>query len=224
MQTNIESRAAEYSLTATLCACCSLPLVDALSVERGIGPVCWKRHGAANPEGEPIWEELAVALDALESRSASSLHPYVLVAREAANRENQRDCANALVRLIAIEQCGKDVLVYTNALDSLGYTKLASKIAKRLARVIITIGEADKRYQSGGGSFGPSYSTMKIESFLVKSPYEGSEGLRNVPGRQWDKTRKVNTFPLTSKCALFEALRRAYPGMNAVGPKGLFVL
>ncbi len=32
-------------LLATHCACCGRPLVDARSVERGIGPECWRRHG-----------------------------------------------------------------------------------------------------------------------------------------------------------------------------------
>ena len=32
-------------MVATHCACCDLPLVDAKSVECGVGPVCRKKHG-----------------------------------------------------------------------------------------------------------------------------------------------------------------------------------
>jgi len=32
-------------MLATYCACCSRPLVDAISVETGIGPECRKKHG-----------------------------------------------------------------------------------------------------------------------------------------------------------------------------------
>lgn len=32
-------------MVATHCACCELPLVDAKSVECGVGPVCRKKHG-----------------------------------------------------------------------------------------------------------------------------------------------------------------------------------
>jgi hypothetical protein len=48
--------------------------------------------------------------------------------------------------------------------------------------------------------------------------------MRNVPGRRWDKDGKVNTFPATSRVALFELFKRFYPGCTAVGPKGPFVI
>lgn len=32
-------------LLATHCICCGLPLLDALSVERSIGPICFEKHG-----------------------------------------------------------------------------------------------------------------------------------------------------------------------------------
>ncbi|MGA1213853.1 MAG: DUF6011 domain-containing protein, partial [Solirubrobacterales bacterium] len=33
-----------YTLTATHCACCGIGLRDALSVSRGIGPECSRKH------------------------------------------------------------------------------------------------------------------------------------------------------------------------------------
>jgi hypothetical protein len=38
-------------LLATHCLCCSLPLLDALSVERNIGPWCWEKHGGMGDPG-----------------------------------------------------------------------------------------------------------------------------------------------------------------------------
>jgi hypothetical protein len=212
-QSILNTRPAATALVATLCACCSLPLVDALSVERGIGPVCWGKHGAKKPTSPALWPEVSVALDELEAHTPGHLSALFLVVRESAAREAQQDTANALIRLIAIEQHGQCVNLYTNALESLGYTKLAARIAKRLATVRIEM------VQLPGHQDNPH-----VEGYAVQSPYEGGEPLRFVPGRRWDKVRKANMFPVSSKRALFEALRRCYPGATAHGPKGLFKL
>jgi len=45
-----------------------------------------------------------------------------------------------------------------------------------------------------------------------------------VAGRRWDRERKVNTFPNSSKRDVFEALKKAVPGRKCLGPKGEFSL
>ena len=63
------------------------------------------------------------------------------------------------------------------------------------------------------------------ETLIVASAYsaESVAILRSVPGRRWDKERKVNTFPYASKGALWGALKRAYPGQTCLIPDGSIV-
>ena len=57
-------------MIATHCAVCARPLLDAESVERGIGPDCAKRHGFGKEQEEPNWLTVAVALSELPDGSA----------------------------------------------------------------------------------------------------------------------------------------------------------
>lgn len=187
-------------LVATHCACCSRPLVDAASVEAGIGPECRKRHGFRDAQGEPCWVAVLAALATTGDLQAIGL----------ARMSEARTLANVLVHRIAIEQDGTTVLARTNALRALGFTKLADRIAERLATVAIERTET---------------------SVIVRAPYspESVAVLRRVPGRRFEKNETGekdprNVFPRSSERALFAALCVAYPGATAIGPKGLFVL
>ena len=43
------------SLVATNCACCGHPLLDAVSVEAGVGPECRKRYGYGEAQAPADW-------------------------------------------------------------------------------------------------------------------------------------------------------------------------
>jgi hypothetical protein len=159
-------------LLATHCAACGRPLVDAISVETGLGPECRKRHG------------YNAAMKAVD--------------------EETRALANQLVYLVATSQTGIQVAEATARLRELGFGKLADRIEKRA--VSITIEE------------------LPSGRFAVKSPFDEDAvaAMKVVPGRRWNRDEKVNTFPVTSKGAIWDILKRYYPGAVAVGPKGPF--
>lgn len=206
-------------MLATFCACCARPLVDAVSVETGVGPDCRKTHGYATAQTAPIWAEVArFAVEAkLTGVDLFGLGMTVSdVERLAALAESTwclggvetRRVANILVHRIAVDQDGPTVQALTNAVRALGYAKLAGRIAARLARVHIDVEGSELH---------------------VRTPYEPEAVavLRAVPGRRWVKGEKrggYNAYPLTAKRAVFNALKRAFPGATAYGPKGLFVL
>lgn len=188
-------------LVASSCACCGRPLVDAVSVEAGVGPECREKHGFDEPQGAPNWAAFGEALSDLNSTAFVNEAFAVAVAALDA-----RKVANMLVYRIAAEQSGADVNAYTNAIAWLGFSKLAERIAKRVAAVKIT---------------------ETADGFIaVRGPYSERAivELRRVPGRVWDKAAKVNRFPVESRGHLWAALRRAYPGATATGPKGVFVI
>ena len=157
-------------MLATHCACCARPLVDAKSVEVGIGPDCRKKHG------------------------------FDLDVSEAA-----RQAANKIVYGIACVQSGPVVIEGCAALRVLGFTVLAARIEERLA--VVEVEE-----QNG--------------VLTVVTPFDPTfvDAIRKVPGRKWDKEKKVNTCPVAAKGALWAVLKSCFPGRVGRSSKGAFVI
>jgi hypothetical protein len=113
-------------MVATFCACCSRPLVDAVSVETGVGPECRKKHGFNTAQAEADWSKVAEILgDAIELP------------------EDAQAAANKLVHMIAIAQDGVNVNRWIAAVAALGFTKLADRCAKRVGGISVSRGEGD---------------------------------------------------------------------------------
>lgn len=64
------------------------------------------------------------------------------------------------------------------------------------------------------------------DRFVVKAPYSpaSTDAWRRIPGRQWSKTDKVNSVPVSEREALWSLLRRFHSGEPAIGPKGPFTV
>ena len=160
-------------LLATNCAACGRPLVDAVSAEMGIGPICRDRLGLENCADDEL-----------------------------------RAQANKIVWRIAREHDKLRIADHAARLHLLGFTALAKRIIQRIAgRPSVNIERED-------------------DLIIVKTRFdeEAVALMRRVRGRRWDSERKVNTFPASSASELLDALRQAFPGETAVGPKGKFVL
>jgi hypothetical protein len=188
-------------LIATSCACCARPLLDAVSVETGVGPDCRRKFGF-NEAQQPADMQGAFALLASLATTETA---ETFLAPFRCGEASPRELSNLLVHRIAAAQIGEHVNAYTNAIRALGFVKLADRIAERIAKVVI---EAD------------------ANELTVKVPYseEAVHAFRKVPGRRWDREAKVYRLPATSKRALFNVLRDLFPGVTARGPKGVFVL
>ena len=161
-------------MLATHCICCGRPLLDALSVEIGIGPVCRRKSGYEDVD--------------------KSFAP-----------ENHR-VANALIRRLAQDQSNFDLLSTTYMeLQKLGFDRLADTIGSRLASVKIV---------------------EKDQKLYVTSPYNPTfiDATCFVPGRKWNKKKRHTEFSVSTKGALYCALKKAYPGYIGFGAKGPFRL
>lgn len=158
-------------MLATHCAVCARPLLDARSVELGIGPDCARRYG--------------FNIDVSEDARAE---------------------ANHLVYRIALVQDGPEVIEKCERLSVIGFHKLSNRILDRKIPIKITVSQ-DNRIE-------------------VKAPYsiDAVNAFRSVQGRVWDRDRKLTTFPMSSKNAVYTALQAGYSGMLAMGPKGVFKL
>jgi len=163
-------------MVATYCAVCSKPLVDAKSVEMGLGPVCRRQYGF---EGSKATLDGAIA----------------------AHDDLNRVEANKIVYQIALEQDGPFVAEGCNRLREIGFVKLADRILKRTAPVSVAV-EGDR--------------------LVVTSAYDEAwvEAMRGMPGRRWDRERKVNTVPMSARASLEALVVRMFPGRVTVWPEG----
>lgn len=107
-------------LLATHCACCARPLVDATSVETGVGPDCRRKHGFDDAQSPPDWATIAkLELDGAWPTEA-------------------RQWANKLIHHIAADRCNPDAPKYIAAVYALGFQRIATTIAQRFGAVVVS--------------------------------------------------------------------------------------
>lgn len=193
-------------MVATKCACCAKPLVDAVSVETGVGPDCRKKHGYGSAQKPADLVRAAAALASLGAASFAGVSVDVLIATLpcATDAEQARTIANKLVHCIAIEQDGRIVDALIAAVDALGFETLAARCAKR-------VGVVDVRVTG--------------DWIAVKAPFSQAfnDSLRRLgPGMsKWDKETKTRYVFCSKRTALWNMLRDAFAGYMLASDKGL---
>lgn len=191
-------------LVATNCACCGAPLVDAISVETGMGPVCREKHGFYKPDLEvdilAIVAALAVAL------------PEELYVATVKGISTSREAANKLVHRAAIEQRGAVFGYCVSAIAMLGFTTLADRMVKHAKGI---------RVESKG------------DTLLVFSPFNPDFVMRAKKiGGKWTPSEKPKkgekgawSIPAKRRGELWGVLKATYPeGTPVRGEKGVKVL
>lgn len=179
-------------LLATSCACCGRPLVDAVSVETGVGPDCRRKYGYGEAQGSPDWTNAMTTLDGVVP--VAEVNP-TMTPREASNR---------LVYRYAIEaEAGNRDLarLLAGAVAALGFETLAAKLIERLCGRV----EISETTEEGRALY------------AVRTPYrEDFGGLLRAEriGARWDRARKVWLVPTDSRAraGLWRVLRATFPG------------
>ena len=168
-------------MLATHCVLCHTPLLDAKSVELGIGPDCRSRRTGARAARDSGYADMATI------------------------SEDARIRANKVIYTVACDRTPANVAAAVTELALLGLARLAGVLADRNAAVKVTL--KDGRYSVATG-----YSEVVVAA------------MRAIPGRQWDKKAKVNTFPASSRAALWTMIQRQFRGLMGVGPQGVFLI
>lgn len=193
-------------LLATHCCMCNRPLVDAESIERGMGPTCAENHGVGDASELPSWGDAAAAVERALGADARQLVPGFWAAALAGDA--RRGC-NALVARIAIRPEATDVAGLVVAVHELGFVLLARRLTERLLEANAV------RVSVEGGDL------------VVNAPFSPAfnDALRaNAPGRRWDRDAKVWRVPSAAKRGLWTALRAAFAGRALVSDKGVAVI
>jgi len=117
--------ASATKLVATHCICCGRPLVDAASVERGVGPECARKYGYDDAQGEPDWDAVQKALE-LYAGGEAPCFP----------ERDAHKAANVLTHHVAA--CPSDSSwPAVAAIDALGFKLLARTLALRLGAIVV---------------------------------------------------------------------------------------
>lgn len=179
-------------LVATHCACCHRPLLDAESVERGVGPDCARRYGADESQREPRWERAAEAL-ALAGIDATSLRGW---------RVDARDVANALIYRAAVMQSAPTAVFVAVALASVGYVRCASKIGRAVATVWAVVEEERE---------GDVTRVVVRTSRLDDATWRAWASAYRRAGAERDAARRVVVAPASARLDVWHAMVNTLP-------------
>lgn len=188
-------------LLATHCCICGRPLLDADSVEIGIGPTCRKGIEA---DTAPDWAATSEQLALWVAEAPQDDQRRVMFEQALEAQGDDHKFSNVLTRYIAAARGKSPVGHLVFAIRLMGRSRLADALASRLYEIRLRTDDS---------------------GYLVKSPYSDTFKLemRRIGGR-WEKEGKFYRVPATSKAALFTALKASYAGQRAFGPRGEFSL
>lgn len=216
--------------TCSHCAHCGHELTDAVSIQRGIGPICSKKG---------YEEEVAADADEMQAMIALSEYPELV---EFLVREYKplgiRGLVNGLVRVASLNrprgrgQCEGNFDLFDaicDAVDSLGHAKLAGLLRETL--VVVEIKDA-----KGKDGF------YDVWVKRANWNYNWSSALSAISGTEFDRVLKKRYVKIhkpgdkellaftevrgrgrvSNKQLLWEALVASYDGLVAKTPKGTF--
>ena len=181
----------------TSCAHCGQKLTDAVSVERGLGPVCSKRG----------YEEVQGASDEVQAMIDLAEYPeLVKFLMSKWKPDGTRAVVNGLTKICSLNRRTPVHQACSDAIASLGYPRLASLLRESL--VVVEIKECPEQ----------------PENFLVwvkKSEWQWSwsNSIRGISGSYASRELKGTVVPKTGKRELWGFLQRYYGGLYATVPK-----
>lgn len=188
-------------LIATNCALCGRPLLDADSVECGMGPVCRARHGAGAAGLAPDWLAVGRLAEGLPEAYAARVRCFIAFG-EAAGLANWAVNRIAALGLAAGDDVADRLVLIVAAA---GYVRLAAQLAERHSRVVVNV------LRDGA-------------ELVVSAPYNAAfvECTRHFRGRRWDAKEKTTRFPVAARAGLWGALADSFgAGTMVVGANGI---
>jgi len=183
----------------THCAHCGQPLSDSVSIERGIGPICSKKGYAEDPKNA---DEMQAMIDLAEF---PALMNFVV---ERYKPLGVRQMMNALVKICSLNRRSPVHPACCDAIESLGYTRLASTLRESLA--VVEISDAP-------GS--PGHYRIWIKKSAWHWQWTGA--MRAIPGSYFSRQHKGTIVPKIHKRQIWDNMLKYYEGLCAKTPNGV---
>lgn len=175
------------------CAHCALKLTDGDSIERGIGPICSRRGYFDDPKQG---DEIQAMIDLAE-------YPELVdFLTEHYKPQGIRKMVNGLVRVCSLNRKSPVHQACTDAIESLGYDKLASLLRESLACIEIKTSEAFP-------------GSVEIWVKRADWKYAFTNALRGLHGAFFSRAQKATIVPMTKKVPNWD---------ESMGPKEIPIL
>lgn len=195
------------------CAHCGITLTDSVSIERGIGPICSKKGYTEDP----------VASDEVQALIDLAEYPTLVdFLTEHYKPLGVRGLMNGLVRIASLNRKSEVHSACCDAIQSLGYGKLASLLRESIAVAEI---KEDPDYpgflkvwvKKSEWTFAWTRALQAIHGTKAH-PKKGTLVL-NHDGRAWTE---VDGVKIQNKVLLWSALRKHYLGYIIKTSKGTY--
>jgi hypothetical protein len=176
------------------CAHCGQPLTDSESVERGLGPICSKKG----------YLEEVTPVDDTEAFLALAEYPQLVEYLTAKYKPNgNRALCNGLVRTASLNRRTPVHAACTDAVEALGYKRLASALRESLSVVEIYDAPASSGFNDS------------VVVWVKKSEWswEWTRDLRQIPGVVFPRHIKGVVVPSSRKRELWELVKKHYEGL-----------
>lgn len=130
-------RAVATQIMATHCCFCGRPLVDAESVQRGIGPICKGKYAIGDITDDSLKEALGVVA-ANEAHLGGDLVGKIIGLRHDGGKDAGRQIANLVIYHASARRAESlFVLKCAEVLDAVGYETAGTQLRKNYARISI---------------------------------------------------------------------------------------
>jgi SWI/SNF-related matrix-associated actin-dependent regulator 1 of chromatin subfamily A len=189
------------------CCFCGKDLTDALSQERGYGPICAKKYGLlldTTEEPTPDVEERIQAAVLMTSDERKHLIEKV----QADWRENKKTAAKRLAYCLSFIEDEQVTDVQLRALEGMGFVSMAGIIANiRCSDAVVVASKRKCKIEVKDTRWGE-----KVFVYTPEKPKgNGLAEVREIPGRRWDREDRANTFPVTSWDTVMTWVLRYFP-------------
>ena len=180
------------------CAHCGQPLTDSVSVERGLGPICSKKGYLEDPT-DP--DEMQAMIDLAEY---PDLVDYLMANYKP---KGVRGLMNGLVKVCSLNRRSPVHQACCDAVESLGYRKLASLLRESIAIVEVSVLSA-------------SDDSLKVWVKKSEWSWAWTNAVRGIPGSFFSREHKGTIVPASRKKELWELIKRHYAGFCCKTEKG----
>jgi len=192
---------------AVNCCFCGRDLTDALSQERGYGPICAAKYGMLFDTTDDFADDLDERMaDAVEYTTEDRRH--VAVNAKDCYREDKKLAAKRLAYLLSYVTGISETAAQLLALEGLGFRALAGIIAAERGSSAVT--HVTKKKAEMG-----VYDTRFGQRLFLRTPVKPKgtswDEMVGITGRRWDRDARCNSFPLYQWDDLVAWVKRYYP-------------
>mgnify|MGYP001236362137 CR=1 FL=1 len=182
------------------CAHCAMKLTDAISIQRGLGPICSKKGYLEDPTNP---DEMQAMIDLAE-------YPDLVdFLTKTYKPQGVRGLMNGLVKICSLNRRSPVHQACCDAIESLGFRSLASLLRESIAIIEIK---------------SPKFSNLNthVKVWVKKSEWNWtwSRDLKTIPNLYFSKQEKGWMVPISAKRPLWELVKKHFGGFCCKTEKG----